>query len=127
MLAVAWYERMLGFKVEKSVFLDKIPAHVAFMERDGFRVEIFQVEGAAELPADRRVPNLDLKTHGTKHMCFEVADVPATAAGLRAAGADIAFEVQVEGSPVLFVRDCAGNLIEFLQPFGPHAPEVAKQ
>lgn len=115
--ALAWYERMLGFVLEERLFIDKIPAHIAFVRRGSFRIEIFQVDGAAPLPADRRVPNLDLKTHGNKHMCFEVPDVPAAMAALRAAGADIAFELTVDGNPTAFVRDCAGNLIEFLQPF----------
>lgn len=115
--ALSWYERMLGFSVEQRLFIDKIPAHIAFVKRGDFRIEIFQVEGAAALPPDRRVPNLDLKTHGNKHMCFEVPDVPAAIAALRAAGADIAFEVTIDGNPTAFVRDCAGNLLEFLQPF----------
>lgn len=115
--ALAWYERMLGFSVEEKLFIAKIPARIAFVKRGDFRVEIFQVEGAAPLPDDRRIPNLDLKTHGNKHMCFEVPDVPAAVAALREAGADIAFELTVDGNPTAFVRDCAGNLIEFLQPF----------
>lgn len=116
--ALSWYERMLGFSVEQRLFIDKIPAHIAFVKRGDFRIEIFQVEGAAALPPDRRVPNLDLKTHGNKHMCFEVPDVQAAVVALRAAGADIAFELNVEGNPTAFVRDCAGNLLELLQPFG---------
>ena len=115
--AVDWYGRMLGFTLEKRLHIPPIPADVAFVKRGAFRIEIFQVEGAAPLPEDRRVPNRDLKTHGNKHMCFEVPDVPAAVARLRALGADIAFEVTVEGNPTAFVRDCAGNLIEFLQPF----------
>jgi methylmalonyl-CoA/ethylmalonyl-CoA epimerase len=115
--ALSWYERMLGFSVEQRLFIDKIPAHIAFVKRGDFRIEIFQVDGAAALPPERREPNLDLKTHGNKHMCFEVPDVPAAMTALRAAGADIALEVSICGNPTAFVRDCAGNLLEFLQPF----------
>lgn len=121
--AVQWYRRMLGFTLEERNFLAKIPAHVAFIRRGDFRIEIFQVENAAPLPADRRVPNLDLKTHGNKHMCFEVPDVRAATARLREAGADIAFEVVVDGSAVLFVRDCAGNLVELVEPFDSRPPK----
>ena len=119
--AIAWYGQMLGFTLEESLYIDKIPAHIAFVRRGDFRIEIFQVEGAASLPAERRVPNLDLKTHGNKHMCFEVLDVSAAIGRLREAGADIAFELSVGGNPTAFVRDCAGNLIEFLQPFESHS------
>jgi methylmalonyl-CoA/ethylmalonyl-CoA epimerase len=115
--AIAWYEQMLGFALEERIFIEKIPAHIAFVKRADFRIEIFQVNGAAALPTERRTPNLDLKTHGNKHMCFEVPDVPTAVAALRNAGADIALELTVDGNPTAFVRDCAGNLIEFLQPF----------
>jgi len=115
--ALAWYATMLGFGLERRLHIPPIPAHVAFVRRGDFRIEIFQVEGAAPLPEDRRVPDRDLKTHGNKHLCFELPDVPAAVARLRALGADIAFETVVEGNPTAFVRDCAGNLIELLQPF----------
>ncbi|HSW04361.1 VOC family protein [Aquabacterium sp.] len=115
--AITWYHMMLGFQLEKRLSIAAIPAEVAFVRRGDFRIEIFEVAGAAPLPEDRRVPNRDLKTHGNKHLCFEVPDVPTAVAALRRAGADIAFELCVEGNPTAFVRDCAGNLIEFLQPF----------
>lgn len=115
--AVQWYGQMLGFSLEQQLVIDKIPARIAFVKRGDFRVEIFEVGGAAPLLPDRRIPNLDLKTHGNKHLCFEVPDVPAAVQRLREAGADIAFELTVDGNPTAFVRDCAGNLIEFLQPF----------
>jgi methylmalonyl-CoA/ethylmalonyl-CoA epimerase len=119
--AIDWYCRMLGFELEKRLAIPQIPAELAFIRRGDFRVEIFQVEGAASLPPARRVPNQDLLTHGNKHMCFEVPDVPAAVRRLRELGADIAFETIVEGNPTAFVRDVAGNLIEFLQPF-PETP-----
>jgi methylmalonyl-CoA/ethylmalonyl-CoA epimerase len=113
--AIDWYRRMLGFRLEKRLTIDEIPAEVAFVRRGDFRIEIFQVEGAAPLPEDRRHPNRDLRTHGNKHLCFEVPDVPALVQRLREHGAE------VEGNPTAFVRDAAGNLIEFLQPF-PDSP-----
>lgn len=115
--AIDWYRRVLGFEVEKRIFIAPIPAHVAFVRRGTFRVEIFEVEGAAPLPPDRRVPNLDLKTHGNKHLCLEVPGVRTAVAALREAGVEIAFEVEVQGEPAAFLRDCAGNLIEIVEPF----------
>lgn len=115
--AVAWYGRMLGFEVERRLDIDKIPARIAFLRRQDFRLEIFEVMGASPLSPERRIPNLDLKTHGTKHLCFEVPDVPAAVSAVRLQGADIALELVVNGNPTAFVRDCAGNLIELLEPF----------
>jgi len=115
--AIHWYSEMLGFRLESRLHIEKIPAQVAFLCRDQFRVELFEVRGAASLPDDRRVPNLDLCTHGNKHMCFEVPDVAAALAALRSRDADIAFELTVDGNPTAFIRDVAGNLIELLEPF----------
>lgn len=115
--AIDWYARMLGFQLETRMTIDKIPARVAFLRREGFRIELFEVPGAAPLPDERRVPNLDLRTHGNKHLCFEVPDVPKAVAALREQGADIAFEVNVDGNPTAFIRDVCGNLIELLEPF----------
>ena len=120
--AIDWYGRMLGFALESQMTIEKIPARIAFVRRDGYRIELFEVPGAAPLPDERRMPNMDLRTHGNKHMCFEVPDVPRAVAALRAQGADIAFELVVDGNPTAFVRDACGNLIELLQPFAVDEP-----
>ncbi|GBL56328.1 methylmalonyl-CoA/ethylmalonyl-CoA epimerase [Pseudomonas citronellolis] len=113
--AIGWYQRMLGFELEMRAFIDIIPADVAFVRRGDFRLELFQVEGAAPLPAERREPNQDVRTHGNKHLCLAVRDVPATVAGLREKGADIVFEKVVQGTPMAFIRDNSGNLLELIQ------------
>lgn len=114
--SIAWYAKMFGFELEKKEFIDLIPAHVAFLRKGNFRIELFQVEGAAALPPDRREPNLDVRTHGNKHVCYAVSDVRGTVQILRERGADIVFEKVVKGTPMAFLRDNAGNLIELLQP-----------
>lgn len=113
--AIDWYGRMLGFEVEMRTFIEIIPAEVAFIRRGDFRIELFQVAGAAPLPAERREPNLDVRTHGNKHLCLAVQDVSAAVQGLREKGADIVFEKVVQGTPMAFIRDNAGNLIELIQ------------
>lgn len=113
--AIDWYRRMLGFDLEMRTFIEIIPAEVAFIRRGDFRIELFQVAGAAPLPAERREPNLDVRTHGNKHLCLAVQDVPAAVQGLREKGADIVFEKVVQGTPMAFIRDNAGNLIELIQ------------
>ncbi|MGK9063737.1 VOC family protein [Stutzerimonas chloritidismutans] len=113
--AIAWYARMLGFELEMRAFIELIPAQVAFIRRGDFRIELFEVEGAAPLPADRREPNLDVRTHGNKHLCLAVSAVETTVQGLREKGADIVFQKVVQGTPMAFIRDVAGNLIELIQ------------
>lgn len=113
--SIAWYARMFGFELEMRQHLSAISAEIAFLQRGDFRIELFEVEGAAPLPIERREPNLDLRTHGNKHVCYRLADVPGTVAVLRGRGADIVFEETINGTPMAFIRDNAGNLIELIQ------------
>jgi methylmalonyl-CoA/ethylmalonyl-CoA epimerase len=113
--SIQWYERVLEFKLEHQLNVDVIPAKIAFLKRGDFRIELFEVPGASSLPDDRRVPNLDLKTHGTKHLAFCVPDVDALVLELQSRGADIAMHIRVHGKPTAFIRDNSGNLLEFVQ------------
>jgi gluconolactonase len=115
--AIDWYQHMLGFALEARLTVAQIPANIAFLRRDQYRLEIFEVAGANALPEERRVPDLDLRTHGNKHMCFEVPDVAQAVTSLRAQGADIAKELCIDGNATAFIRDISGNLIELLEPF----------
>ena len=85
------------------------------LRKGPLRFEIFEVEGAAPLPEDRRYPPRDLKTHGNKHVAFRVADLELFLAEMEAKGADVAFVVREAFGKGCFIRDCAGNLIEFVE------------
>ena len=113
--SITWYESVLEFKLESQLNVDVIPAKIAFLKRGDFRIELFEVPGASSLPDDRRIPNLDLKTHGTKHLAFSVPDVDALVLELQSRGADIAMHIRVHGKPTAFIRDNSGNLLEFVQ------------
>ncbi|MBU9641160.1 VOC family protein [Burkholderia gladioli] len=112
--AIAWYDRVLGFVPEKQETIEQIPARAAFLQRDAYRIELFEIPGASPLPAGRREPDRDLHTHGNKHMCFEVPNVPAAVAALRAEGVEIAM---VDGNRMAYIRDLNGNLVELVEPF----------
>ena len=114
--AISWYEDMLNFKVVSDQYYDQLPARIAFMEHGDFSIEFFEVEGAAPLPDDRRVPNLDIRTHGTKHIAYAVADLTTLMETLKSKGVDVAMDIfPMEGDLVAFIRDNAGNLIELIQ------------
>ena len=68
-----------------------------------------------ELPPDRLTPNSDLQTVGTKHIAFATEDMAALKAKFVENGVDIAHEVNMQGNSVMFIRDCNGVLIEFIQ------------
>ncbi|WP_320534034.1 VOC family protein [Robbsia andropogonis] len=115
--ACDWYARILGFTIESRLTIDTIAARIAFLHREDFRIEIFDMPGAAALPETRHVPNYDLRTQGNKHMCFDIPNVAQAVVALRARGVDIAMEQMVHGNPTAFIRDVCGNLIELLEPF----------
>jgi catechol 2,3-dioxygenase-like lactoylglutathione lyase family enzyme len=113
--AIEWYDRVLGFALERTFWIEKARAHAAMVKKGPLRFEIFEVEGAAPLPEERRFPPSDLKTHGNKHVAFRVADLEAFLAEMEEKGADVAFVVREGFGKGCFIRDCAGNLIEFVE------------
>lgn len=113
--AIEWYGRVLGFEVEKRFFIEAARSHTAMIRKGALRFELFEVEGAAPLPEERRHPPSDLRTHGTKHLAFRVANLDAFLAEMEVKGADLAFVVREDFGKGCFIRDCAGNLIEFVE------------
>jgi methylmalonyl-CoA/ethylmalonyl-CoA epimerase len=117
--SIKWYGDIFGFTVEKRMEIPPIHAKIAFLKRGDFRLEIFEVKGAASLPEDRKFPDKDIMTHGWKHLSIEVADARKTLDSLKARGVEIAMETEFEGAPMGFIRDNAGNLIEINQAVRP--------
>jgi len=113
--AIDWYGRVLGFEVEKTFYIEAAKSRTAMVRKGPLRFEIFEVEGAAALPEDRRFPPRDLKTHGNKHVAFRVEDLEAFLTEMEEKQADIAFVVREAFGKGCFIRDCAGNLIEFVE------------
>jgi methylmalonyl-CoA/ethylmalonyl-CoA epimerase len=113
--AIAWYGQVLGFELERRFYIEAARSHAAIVRKGPLRFEIFEVEGAAPLPEDRRHPPRDVKTHGNKHVAFRVADLDVFLAEMAQKGADVAFVVREAFGKGCFIRDCAGNLIEFVE------------
>jgi catechol 2,3-dioxygenase-like lactoylglutathione lyase family enzyme len=113
--AIDWYGRVLGFELEKRFYIEAAKSHTAFVKKGPLRFEIFQVEGAAPLPEDRRHPPSDVRTHGNKHVAFQISDLDAFLEEVQAKGADVAFVVREDFGRGCFLRDPAGNLIEFVE------------
>ncbi|WP_313803868.1 VOC family protein [Sphingobium sp.] len=113
--AIDWYGRVLGFAVEKRFTIEAARARAAMVRKGPLRFELFEVEGAGPLPEERRHPPADLRTHGNKHVAFRVEDLDSFLAEMEEKGADIAFVVREAFGKGCFLRDCAGNLIEFVE------------
>jgi methylmalonyl-CoA/ethylmalonyl-CoA epimerase len=113
--AIAWWRTVLGFEVAERFPIPAIPADVAMLVNGPLHIELFQVAGAKPLPDERRQPDIDVYTHGNKHMSFAVDNVREFAAELRRRGADIVWVKEMKHGSNIFIRDNAGNLIEFVQ------------
>ena len=115
--SIRWYAEVLDFEVEQRLEIPAIPAKVAMLRRGDLRLELFEVPGAQPLPEERRHPNLDLRTHGNKHLAFAIKDIDSAERELRSRGADIVWVRRFEFGANIFVRDNSGNLVELvLQP-----------
>ena len=115
--SIVWYEKNLGFHVIKDEYASPLGARVVFIRRDDldYEIELFQYNDPKALPDERRMPNSDLQTIGTKHVAFLTDDMHLLKKGLLENGVDIAHEVHMGTSAVMFIRDCNGVLIEFIQ------------
>jgi len=114
--SITWYRDMLGFFIVKRMTIDAIPAKIAFLKHGDFYIELFQIEDAEPLPEDRRHPNRDIYTHGTKHIAFAVPNVPEFIDEMKKRGVDIAMDVNImEDKAMAFIRDNSGNLIEVVE------------
>jgi methylmalonyl-CoA/ethylmalonyl-CoA epimerase len=113
--AIAWYGRVLGYAVEKRFDIQAAGARAAMLCKGSLRFELFEVAGAATLPDDRRHPVADLRTNGNKHLAFRVTSMDAFLSEMEARQVDVALVVRESFGTGCFIRDCAGNLIEFVE------------
>jgi methylmalonyl-CoA/ethylmalonyl-CoA epimerase len=117
--AIAWWRTVLGFEVAQRFPIPAIPADVAMLVNGPLHIELFHVAGAKPLPEERRQPDTDVYTHGNKHVSFAVESVREFADELRRRGADIVWVKEMKHGSNIFIRDNAGNLIEFVQASKP--------
>ena len=113
--SIAWYEKMLGFK-ELRRGGQPTGQQTASIRRGNITIELFQLPNAAPLPESRKNPSEDFRTHGVKHFGFEVKNLPAVLAELKAKGVKMAFEMRDNPTTAFaFISDNAGNAIELIE------------
>lgn len=103
--SIAFWRDLFGFELDFQTDIPPIRAKIAFLKRDGFRLELFETEGAFPVPADRLKPNTDLQTQGTKHLCFSVEDPQAVLEKLHAHGVEIVGIMRGHGTPMAVEDD----------------------
>jgi methylmalonyl-CoA/ethylmalonyl-CoA epimerase len=116
--SIAWYGKYLGFEAEHLAGIPEDEGRVAMLVNEAcFRVELFELADAGRLPDGRRHPATDLRTHGIKHVAYEVEGIEAWQDRLLDLGADIVRDLRVhENVKVIFLRDNTGNLVELVEP-----------
>ena len=116
--SIKWYTDMLGFSLKQKMFVESIGAKVAFLDLDGFQIELFEVKDASPMSDDRRYPNKDIRTHGTKHFSFIVDDLDDAAAVLKRRGVDFAMDItEMPDGKTIFIRDNSGILVEIMEVY----------
>jgi len=114
--SIAWYEKMLGFKGTVRPGQPGARQQVADLRRGNITIELFQLTDASPLPESRKNPTEDFRTHGVKHFGFEVKNLPAVLAELKAKGVKMAFEMRDTPTEAFaFISDNAGNAIELIE------------
>ena len=120
--SVETYRALLGATAVGEPF--DLPAQgvrVCFVDAPNTQIELIE-------PLDDASPIAGfLRTNpagGQHHLCFEVPDIQAAVAGLRAEGATLLGEPRIgaHGTPIVFVhpRDMGGLLVELMEAPGAH-------
>jgi catechol 2,3-dioxygenase-like lactoylglutathione lyase family enzyme len=117
--AIAWYGAVLGFAVEKEFYIPPARAKAAMIRKGPLRFELFEPEEGTPLPEGRSHPPSDIRTHGNKHVAFRVESLDAFIAEMGDKGIEVPFVVREDFGKGCFIRDCAGNLIEFVEEPNP--------
>lgn len=113
--SIEWYKRNLGFQTVSDNYYEFLQARIVFIKSGDFEIELFKYKEPKELPEDRKLPNSDLQTIGTKHVAFSTDNMLALLDKFKVNGVDIVMESVMEGSSMCFVRDNSGVLIEFIE------------
>jgi methylmalonyl-CoA/ethylmalonyl-CoA epimerase len=111
-----WYDEILGFKIEKTKAYPEFKTRLAFLVRDGFRIEL--IEDANAKPGIKRAEApAHTATHGVSQFMFETQDLSVVKARLSEKKVPIHFEFENQelGVKFFFIRDPNQNLIAFVQ------------
>ncbi|MBP1737689.1 MAG: hypothetical protein H6Q60_1570 [Oscillospiraceae bacterium] len=119
--SIAWYQKIFGCQVCSDVQVPFLNARIVFLTMGEFQLELFQYMGGDRqpLPVERREPNEDIKTCGTKHVAYAVDNLGELAGQFARENVDVVKEpFPMGGDLVCFIRDNSGVLIELIEVGG---------
>jgi methylmalonyl-CoA/ethylmalonyl-CoA epimerase len=113
---IAWYERVLGFKLDQTKSYPEFKTRLAFLVREGFRVELIE-DANAKPGVVRADAPAHTATHGYSQFMFQTRDLASIKRHMQAVNVPIHFEFENAelGIRIFFVRDPNQNLITFVQ------------
>ena len=115
------YEEKLGFRRTKTLDLPEHKLRIAFLELNGFTLELIQFQQSVSLADIRHsIPELKDRDHlqGFVKLGFRIPDVDALAASLKASGVKLRMEPTDDPQfhdRFLLVDDPEGNTLQFFQ------------
>jgi len=114
--AVEWFEQVLGFEFVKAVDMGHLGFKIAFVRSGDFQVELFEHSESKPASPESHIPDEDVRTRGTKHICFQVQDLPALMKRFEAHDVSIAMgPMPAAGLNVVFVHGPDDVLVEFAE------------
>ena len=114
--AIGWFERVLGFELQKKERFEPDGVDVAFVRNGDFLIELFHHPDSRPASPERSVPNEDILTWGTKHICFNVVDLHAAVEHFKVQGVNIALgPFDPPGPLCCFIHGPDDLLIELTQ------------
>jgi glyoxylase I family protein len=116
--SMAWYGRHLGFSVLERRSFPELKLSLAFLERDGFRLELVALDGSRDRREAAPDPANEATLRGYVKLGFLQADIDPTLARLRAAGVPVVvgpFDEPERGLRSAIVTDPDGNLVQLFE------------
>jgi methylmalonyl-CoA/ethylmalonyl-CoA epimerase len=114
--AAQWYVRVLGFKLDQSKNYPEFKTRLAFLVREGFRVELIEDANAKPGPVRADAP-AHTSIHCYSQFMFQTRDIDVIKRHMRSQQVPIHFEFENAelGIKIFFIRDPNQNLITFVQ------------
>ncbi|MCC8121922.1 MAG: VOC family protein [Oscillospiraceae bacterium] len=115
--AIQWFADILDFQLLSKSEFTPMGFRAAFLSNGAdFEMELFEHQNPIPLPPERRFPNDDLQTCGTKHVAFQVDDLDAVLAEFLGKGVEVVMGPRMAFDMyVAFIHGPDDVLIEFIQ------------
>jgi methylmalonyl-CoA/ethylmalonyl-CoA epimerase len=114
--AIDWFEQILGFEFVSEVDMGPLGFKIAFVRSGDFQIELFEHCESKPAPPESHVPDEDVRTQGTKHICFQVDDLTSLVEHFRAHNVSIAMgPMPAAGLNVVFIHGPDDVLMEFAE------------